>query len=290
MSRSRLTFATAAAVAMAVMAGCGPRANPAAPTPRPASTTEVRSSIRDGVELTQPVSWQAYVMGIGAGDVAAVRFLIDGKLRHLARTAPYLFAGRGNLLLPGTLGPGSHIFAVDVTLTNGHHLTTATVAVVSAAASGIPRQVLGSWIRTVTAAEVIRTPNLRPGGRDLAADRNLAGADRRRRRGPLHQPNSHPRPDRRPGALRVRRAAGRRQPDTQLPAHIPRRILSRHRRRRDLPMVTPRQCAHHPSRQRPPMRQPQQLLERHLYPIRSTLTPLGHSLAPGSSCTTQEGK
>ena len=161
MSRSRLAFATAAAVAMAAMAGCGPRANPAAATSRPASAAEVRSSIRDGVELTRPVSWQAYVTGIGARDVAAVRFLIDGTLRHLARTAPYLFAGQGNLLLPGTLGPGSHIFAVDVTLINGHHLTTATVAVVSATAPGVPRQVLGPWTRTVTAADVGRTQNLR---------------------------------------------------------------------------------------------------------------------------------
>ena len=121
----------------------------------------MRSSIRDGAELTRPIRWQAYVTGIGASDVAAVRFLIDGKVRHLARTAPYLFAGRGNLLLPGTLGPGSHIFAVDVTLTDGPRLTTAAVAVVSATASGIPRQVLGAWTRTVTAAEVARTQNLR---------------------------------------------------------------------------------------------------------------------------------
>ena len=99
--------------------------------------------------------------GIPASDVAAVRFLIDGKLRHLARTAPYLFAGRGNLLLPGTLGPGSHIFAVDVTLTDGRHLTTAAAAVVSATARGIPRQVLGRWTRNVTAAEVARTQSFR---------------------------------------------------------------------------------------------------------------------------------
>jgi hypothetical protein len=161
MSRSRRAFATAAAVAIAAMAGCGPRAHLAAATPRPASSAEVRSSILDGVELTRPVRWQAAVTGIPARDVAAVRFLIDGKLRHLALTAPYLFAGRGNLLLPGTLGSGSHIFAVDVTLTNGHHLTTATVAVVSATAPGVPRQVLGPWTRTVTAADVARTQDLR---------------------------------------------------------------------------------------------------------------------------------
>jgi hypothetical protein len=149
MSTSRLTVvavAAAAAVAMAGLAGlaglagCGQRADPAAATSRPASPAEVSSSIRDGAELTEPVCWQAYVTGVPAGDVAAVRFLIDGQLRYLTRTAPYVFAGRGNLLLPGTLGPGSHIFAVDVTLTNGHHLTTAAAAVVSAKAPGVPGQ------------------------------------------------------------------------------------------------------------------------------------------------------
>jgi hypothetical protein len=59
------------------------------------------------------------------------------------------------------LGPGSHIFTVDATLTDGHHLTTAAAAVVSATASGIPRQVLGRWTRVVTAAEVARTKNFR---------------------------------------------------------------------------------------------------------------------------------
>ena len=161
MSRSRPTFApvvAAAAVAMAAMAGCGPRADPAAPTP---SAAQVSSPILDGAELARPIRWQARVTGLPASDVVAVRFLIDGKLRYLARTAPYVFAGQGNLLLPGTLGPGSHIFAVDVTLADGHHLTVAVAAVVSAAAPGVPRQVLGRWNRTVTAAEVARTQNFR---------------------------------------------------------------------------------------------------------------------------------
>jgi hypothetical protein len=105
--------------------------------------------------------WQARVTGIPASGVAAVRFLIDGKLKHLARQTPYLFAGRGNLLLPGTLGPGSHIFAVDITLTDGRHLTTAATAVVSAKARGIPRQVLGRWTRNVTAAQIARTQSFR---------------------------------------------------------------------------------------------------------------------------------
>jgi hypothetical protein len=57
------------------------------------------------------------------------------------------------LLLPETLGPGSHI-AVDVTLADGNHLTTAAVAVVSASAGGVPvRYSAAGWTRTVTAAE-----------------------------------------------------------------------------------------------------------------------------------------
>jgi hypothetical protein len=164
MSRSRIPFTTVvavAAVAIAAMPGCGSRGNPPGSTVMPASSARVSSSIAEGAELTNPVRWQANVTGIPAGDVVSVRFLIDGKVRHLEREAPYVFAGRGNLLLPGTLGPGSHIFVVDVTLTDSHRLTAATTAVVSQKASGVPRQVLGHWTRTVTAAEVARTGSFR---------------------------------------------------------------------------------------------------------------------------------
>jgi hypothetical protein len=164
-SISRPTLATvvvaAAAVAMAAVPGCGPRVNPPGAAATPAPAAQVSSSIPDGAELTGPVRWEARVSGIPATGVAAVRFFIDGKLRHLARQTPYLFAGQGNLLLPGTLGPGSHIFVVDVTLTDGRRLTTAATAVVSAKAPAIPHQVLGRWTRNVTAAEVARTQGFR---------------------------------------------------------------------------------------------------------------------------------
>ncbi len=99
--------------------------------------------------------------GVPADGVVSVRFLIDGKVRHLERQTPYLFAGRGNLLLPGTLGPGTHVFAVDVKLADGSRLTAASTAVVSKQAPSIPRQVLGRWTRTVTAAEAARTGSFR---------------------------------------------------------------------------------------------------------------------------------
>jgi len=160
-SRLALTAAAVVAVVAAAMSGCGPQGNPPALKVTPAAAARVSSSIAEGTELTGPVCWQARVTGVRAGDVVSVRFLIDGKTRHLERQAPYLFAGRGNLLLPGTLGPGSHVFAVDVKLTDGHRLTAASTAVVSAKAPGIPRQVLGRWTRTVTQAEVARTQSFR---------------------------------------------------------------------------------------------------------------------------------
>jgi len=155
------TVVAAAAAAMAAAPGCGPRTNPPGSAATPAPQARASSSIPDGAELTGPIRWQARVSGIHAGGVASVRFFIDDKLKYLARQAPYLFVGRGNLLLPDTLGPGSHIFAVDVTLTDGRHLTTAATAVVSAKAPGIPHQVLGRWTRNVTTAEAARTQSFR---------------------------------------------------------------------------------------------------------------------------------
>jgi hypothetical protein len=155
------TVVAAAAAAMAAVPGCGRHANSPSAAATPTPQARASSSIPDGAELTGPVRWQARVSGIPTGGIASVRFFIDGKPKHLARQAPYLFAGPGNLLLPSTLGPGSHIFAVNVTLTDGRHLTTAATAVVSARARGIPRQVLGRWTRNVTAAEVARTRGFR---------------------------------------------------------------------------------------------------------------------------------
>ena len=126
-----------------------------------ASDAQVRSSIREGAELTQPIPWKATVDGVGPGEVLEVRFLIDGKLAHVERETPYEFAGAGNVLLPGTLGPGSHTFAVNAELLDGPRLTTASTATVSNQAEGVPAEVLGSWTRTVTPAEVKRTQDFR---------------------------------------------------------------------------------------------------------------------------------
>jgi hypothetical protein len=101
------------------------------------------------------------VAGVPAADVVSVRFLIDGKVRHVEREAPYLFAGQGNMLLPGSLPAGSHTLAVDAGLVDGRRVTAASTAVVPPTASRVPRAVVGRWTRTVKPAEVHRTAGFR---------------------------------------------------------------------------------------------------------------------------------
>jgi len=91
-SRLALTTAAVVAVVAAAVSGCGPQGNPPALKVTPAYIARVSSSIAEGAELTGPVRWQARVTGVRAGGVVSVRFLIDGKVRHLEREAPYLFA------------------------------------------------------------------------------------------------------------------------------------------------------------------------------------------------------
>jgi hypothetical protein len=129
-------------------------------TLEPASA-RISSSIADGATLSDPLRWEARVAGVPARDIVSVRFLIDGKVRHVEQRAPYLFAGQGNMLLPGSLRAGTHTFAVDARLVDGRRLTTATTAIVSPAAYRAPRAVVGRWIRTVKPAEVRRTAGFR---------------------------------------------------------------------------------------------------------------------------------
>lgn len=160
MSRSPLVLAVAA-VAAAAGAGCGSGGEPGRTVPAAVSKPRLTSSIAEGAQLDKPIRWEARLAGVDPSDVTEVRFLIDGRVRHVEREAPYEFAGRGNRLLPGTLGHGSHTFAVDAQVAGGPRLTTASTATVSRQADGVPPEVVGRWTRTVTAAEVRRTESFR---------------------------------------------------------------------------------------------------------------------------------
>jgi hypothetical protein len=159
MKRSAITL-TAVALA-AGTSGCGSDNSSSPERASSAPRQEISSSIRQGAELTDPVRWQADFKGLTAADVSEVRFLIDGKVEHVERLEPFEFAGTHNLLLPGTLAPGSHTFAVDARLVDGGRLTAASTARVSRRAQPIPAAVIGKWTRTVTRAEVRRTEGFR---------------------------------------------------------------------------------------------------------------------------------
>jgi hypothetical protein len=155
-----LTFAAAA------LFGCG--SDGSSPSPEASSTSsnaaargEITSSIREGAELTDPVRWEARLRDVSTADISEVRFLIDGKVQHVERLEPYQFAGDHNLLLPGTLAPGSHTFAVDARLGGGGSLTAASTAEVSRRSQPVPAAVVGTWTRRLTPSEVSRTDDFR---------------------------------------------------------------------------------------------------------------------------------
>jgi hypothetical protein len=161
-----LAMFTALTLAAAALFGCG--SDDSSPSQKASSTSstaalqgEITSSIPEGAELTEPVQWEARLTDVSTADISEVRFLIDGKVEHVERLEPYQFAGDHNLLLPGTLAPGSHTFAVDARLVDGGGLTTASTAKVSRRAQPVPAAVVGTWTRRVTPAEVSRTDDFR---------------------------------------------------------------------------------------------------------------------------------
>ena len=150
----------------AALFGCGSDDNSSSQQASSTSSTAasqgvITSSIPEGAELTDPVRWQVRLGDVSATDISEVRFLIDGKVEHVERLEPYQFAGDHNLLLPGTLPPGSHTFAVDARRVDGGSLTAASTAEVSRRAQPVPAAVVGTWMRSVTPAEVSRTDDFR---------------------------------------------------------------------------------------------------------------------------------
>src|SRR3954470_23918307 len=112
--------------------GCGSDDEAATKEAKLTATGRISSSIPDGAQLSDPLRWTARVTGVPPSEVVSVRFLIDGKVAHVDKEAPYEFAGRReNLLVPGSLGHGSHTLAVDARLRGGRRLTGASTATVS---------------------------------------------------------------------------------------------------------------------------------------------------------------
>jgi hypothetical protein len=116
----------------------------------------VTSSIDGKKVLPQTTRWLAHP-NVAPADVAAVDFLIDGKLRWIEHNAPYNYGsddGKGHLgyLFTGWLAPGKHRFTIRVK-TNDRRTATDVVTARVLPSPAPPATLAGTWTRAVTDAD-----------------------------------------------------------------------------------------------------------------------------------------
>ncbi len=150
----------AAAALMLMCAACGSSATAVPPT------LGVLSSISDGAVLSNALQWTARPVKVARANVARVEFVIDGRVRWTERHAPFAFNGDGGELFPWVLGRGAHRLAVRVVTSSGQQATTAAGVTVSVPVS-VPTQLVGTYTRSVSPADVRRTRSLRHEPADL---------------------------------------------------------------------------------------------------------------------------
>jgi hypothetical protein len=134
----------------------------------------VTSSIDGKKVLPQTTRWLAHP-NVAPADVAAVDFLIDGKVRWVEHRAPYNYASdddKGHLgyLFTSWLAPGKHTFTIRVKTTDGRRAVDVVTARVLAAPAP-PTGLTGTWTRVVTDADTAKadpkygTDNVPPSGK-----------------------------------------------------------------------------------------------------------------------------
>jgi hypothetical protein len=119
----------------------------------------VVSSISEGAALSTALPWTGTPAGVPISDVVRAEFVIDGRIRWTERKMAYVFNGDGDELFPWVLGAGAHRLAVRAVTRTGASASTAAVTV--AAPEPVPPELLGTFARRVTPANVRRTQALR---------------------------------------------------------------------------------------------------------------------------------
>ena len=123
---------------------------------QPTSSVSVTSTLDGKKVLPIRIRWIAHPR-IPASQVAEVDFLIDGKVRWIEHTPPYVYGGDDNghdegFLFTSWLTPGEHHFTARVTAANGTRTPdTVTARVLPPPAP--PAALAGAWTRTVTAQD-----------------------------------------------------------------------------------------------------------------------------------------
>ena len=108
--------------------------------------------------LPHRIHWYAFP-SIPASKVAAVDYLIDGKLSWVEHHAPYSYGYNSNYLVTTWLTPGRHQFTVRAIATDGRRAIDSSVARVLPALP--PPAMLANtiWKRTLTAAQTHGQPH-----------------------------------------------------------------------------------------------------------------------------------
>jgi hypothetical protein len=145
---ARVTVA-GAAVLLCLVASAAPVASAEQPF-------KVASTL-DGLKvLPHHVHWYAKP-GLPENSIAEVAFVIDGKVRWIEQTAPYIYGDPEDYALPefdrgylspGFLSPGRHEFTVRVTATDGRKAADTVVARVRPAPNP-PARLAGKWQRRI---------------------------------------------------------------------------------------------------------------------------------------------
>lgn len=116
-----------------IAAGIAPVPEPP-PVPDPPPALTVISSIKNGQELSTPLTWEA----TPSAAVTQVQFLIDGVTRWNEGISPYIFNGDGKTLDPASLTAGSHVLEVLAIGPTGTARDDATVTVKAPATTPPP--------------------------------------------------------------------------------------------------------------------------------------------------------
>jgi hypothetical protein len=120
----------------------------------------IKSSI-DGVKvLPQQSRWLAHP-NVAPAEVDEVDFLIDGRLRWVEHSAPYVYAGddengRLGYLFTSWLTSGKHRFVTRVKTTSGETASDTVLARVVASPTP-PSSFAGTWTRTLTAEDAAKS-------------------------------------------------------------------------------------------------------------------------------------
>jgi hypothetical protein len=161
---------TAAMVLFAT--GCSSSAtltHTATPSPTPVVITSTLAGLSS---LPLRIHWEA-MPSVPVARVSEVDFLIDGVLGWVEHQPPYVYGDDGNWLVTSFLMPGTHLFTVRVVTTSGQSATSSEQLSVGAPPAP-PTAFEGTWVRTVTPADVTKANSGMPppaGHWELTIDR-----------------------------------------------------------------------------------------------------------------------